>query len=136
MGDGNRGEVRRLQERLAAVDRELARLHAERAALRRALAGTDLASTADAAGRVGTDRWADPWDAVSPAELAVTGLVAQGLGNREIARRLRLSHYTVETHLKHVFSKLGVASRAELAASATRRALGEDGEPGRRAGHW
>ncbi len=47
-------------------------------------------------------------------------LVAGGLGNREVAERLYLSRYTVETHLKHVFAKLGVGSRAELAALAAR----------------
>jgi DNA-binding CsgD family transcriptional regulator len=50
----------------------------------------------------------------------VARLVADGLGNREVAERLYLSRYTVETHLKHVFAKLGVSSRAELAALAPR----------------
>jgi DNA-binding CsgD family transcriptional regulator len=47
-------------------------------------------------------------------------LVAGGLANREVAERLYLSRYTVETHLKHVFTKLGVSSRAELASLAPR----------------
>jgi hypothetical protein len=44
----------------------------------------------------------------------------RGLGNREVAERLFVSRYTVETHLKHVFAKLGVSSRAELAAVTPR----------------
>jgi len=51
----------------------------------------------------------------------VVRLAAEGHGNAEIAARLCLSRYTVETHLKHVFAKLGVKSRAELAALATRQ---------------
>ena len=45
-------------------------------------------------------------------------LAAKGLTNGEVAAQLFLSRYTVETHLKHVFAKLGVESRAELAALA------------------
>ena len=48
-------------------------------------------------------------------------LVAEGLTNIRIAQHLCLSRYTVETHLKHVFIKLHVTSRAALAAEAVRR---------------
>ncbi len=57
---------------------------------------------------------------MTDAERRVAQLVAEGLANREVAERLFLSRYTVETHLKHVFAKLGIASRAELAAVARR----------------
>jgi pimeloyl-ACP methyl ester carboxylesterase/DNA-binding CsgD family transcriptional regulator len=60
------------------------------------------------------------WEALTDAERRVAQLVAGGLANREVAERLFLSRYTVETHLKHVFAKLGVSSRAELAAVAPR----------------
>jgi pimeloyl-ACP methyl ester carboxylesterase/DNA-binding CsgD family transcriptional regulator len=60
------------------------------------------------------------WEALTGAEQRVAQLVAGGLANREVAERLYLSRYTVETHLKHVFAKLGVSSRAELAALAPR----------------
>jgi pimeloyl-ACP methyl ester carboxylesterase/DNA-binding CsgD family transcriptional regulator len=65
-------------------------------------------------------RPATGWEALTDAEWRVAQLVADGLGNREVAGRLYLSRYTVETHLKHVFAKLGVSSRAELAAVAPR----------------
>jgi pimeloyl-ACP methyl ester carboxylesterase/DNA-binding CsgD family transcriptional regulator len=60
------------------------------------------------------------WEALTGAERRVAQLVAGGLANREVAERLYLSRYTVETHLKHVFARLGVSSRAELAALAPR----------------
>jgi DNA-binding NarL/FixJ family response regulator len=55
-------------------------------------------------------------------------LVADGLTNKAIAEALHLSRFTVETHLKHVFSKVGVSSRTALAAQFVRRGvlLGED----------
>jgi DNA-binding CsgD family transcriptional regulator len=58
-------------------------------------------------------------DDLTPQELVVTRLVAQGLTNREVAAQLFLSTNTIETHLRHVFQKLGVRSRTELAAKFT-----------------
>ena len=58
------------------------------------------------------------WPALTEGEWRVVALAAQGHTNAEIADRLFLSRYTVETHLKHVFAKLGLRSRAELAAIA------------------
>jgi DNA-binding CsgD family transcriptional regulator len=61
------------------------------------------------------------WEALTPAELAVVALVAEGHTNVEIAERLFVSRRTVATHLEHVFTKVGVRTRAELAAMAARR---------------
>lgn len=58
------------------------------------------------------------WGALTEAERRVAHLVAEGLANREVAERLFISTYTVETHLKHVFGKLGVDTRSELVALA------------------
>jgi DNA-binding CsgD family transcriptional regulator len=58
------------------------------------------------------------WAAVTTAELAVARLVAEGLTNREVAERLFVSQHTVNSHLRHVFSKLGINSRVELARRA------------------
>jgi DNA-binding CsgD family transcriptional regulator/broad specificity phosphatase PhoE len=55
--------------------------------------------------------------ALTPAEERVAALVAEGKTNREVAVALFLSDRTVEGHLTHVFSKLGVRSRSELARS-------------------
>jgi DNA-binding NarL/FixJ family response regulator len=46
--------------------------------------------------------------------------VAKGLTNRQIALQLSVSRRTVETHLSHIFAKLGFTSRVELATAATR----------------
>jgi len=61
------------------------------------------------------------WGSLTPTELQVVELVAQGLTNPEIGRRLFIGSGTVKTHLAHVFAKLNVRSRAELAAAASRR---------------
>jgi DNA-binding CsgD family transcriptional regulator len=52
---------------------------------------------------------------LTPAERRVAALVAEGRTNREVAAALFLGERTVETHLSHVYAKLGVRSRAELA---------------------
>ena len=58
------------------------------------------------------------WAAMTAAELAVARLVAEGLTNREVAERLFVSPHTVSSHLRHVFSKLCITSRVELARVA------------------
>ena len=63
------------------------------------------------------------WDSLSPAEMRVVQLVTEGLTNPQIGERLFISRRTVQAHLSHIFAKLGVASRAELAAQAARREL-------------
>ena len=55
------------------------------------------------------------WAALTDSELAVVRLIAQGLTNRETAVRLFVSPHTVNSHLRHAFTKLGVNSRLELA---------------------
>jgi DNA-binding CsgD family transcriptional regulator len=62
------------------------------------------------------------WASLTPAELDVVRLVSEGLGNKEIATRLFISPRTVETHLTHLYTKLGLASRVQLAQEAARHA--------------
>jgi DNA-binding CsgD family transcriptional regulator len=58
------------------------------------------------------------WASLTEREQAVAALVTAGCSNPEIARRLYISRETVQTHLKHIFGKLGVDSRTALAALA------------------
>ena len=62
------------------------------------------------------------WEALTPTEIAVSELVAEGLTNPEIGARLFVSRRTVETHVAHVFRKIDCVSRSQLAAEFTRRA--------------
>ncbi|TDC50292.1 LuxR family transcriptional regulator [Jiangella ureilytica] len=69
-------------------------------------------------------RPASGWASLTPTELEVVALVAEGFSNPEIAARLLMGRGTVKTHLAHVFSKLEVANRTELASLASARARG------------
>ena len=51
---------------------------------------------------------------LTPREEQVVALVAEGLGNREIARELNLSQHTIKKYLYRIFEKLGISSRVEL----------------------
>jgi DNA-binding CsgD family transcriptional regulator len=62
------------------------------------------------------------WGSLTPTELDVVRLVSEGLTNNDIAARLFISPRTVQTHLTHVYTKLGLTSRVQLAQEAARRA--------------
>jgi DNA-binding CsgD family transcriptional regulator len=59
---------------------------------------------------------------LTPAERDVVRLVSEGLGNKDIATRLFVSPRTVQTHLTHVYTKLGLTSRVQLVQEAARHA--------------
>ncbi|WP_328606953.1 AAA family ATPase [Amycolatopsis sp. NBC_00345] len=65
------------------------------------------------------------WAALTASELAVVRLIAQGLTNRETAERLFVSPHTVNSHLRHAFTKLGVNSRLELARVVAAHTVGD-----------
>ena len=78
-------------------------------------------------------RTEDGWDALTDSERRVVDLVGEGLTYREIGERLFISRRTVETHVARAFRKLGVRSRAELAAVLIER--GGDAAPLRPTAH-
>jgi DNA-binding CsgD family transcriptional regulator len=99
-----RGDAR---EQLRSALETFERLRAEPWAER---ARTELRATGE------TARKRDPstFDDLTPQELQIARLVAEGSSNKEVAAQLFLSPRTVEYHLRKVFAKLGIGSRAEL----------------------
>ena len=109
-------EVRRLRQELGDGDFEVA--HRE---------GGDLALDAAVEyarrGRGRRGRPSSGWESLTPTELEVVKLVAEGLSNPQIAERMFISRKTVTTHLTHVFAKLDLPSRAALSAEAVRQGV-------------
>jgi DNA-binding CsgD family transcriptional regulator len=69
-----------------------------------------------ASGETSRARTPEARDQLTPQELQIARMAAEGLTNREIGQKLYLSHRTVGAHLRRVFQKLGVASRRHLPA--------------------
>jgi predicted ATPase/DNA-binding CsgD family transcriptional regulator len=103
------------------------------AGLRQALGGSSFDAAASEGARLTLDqavayarrargrrgRPSTGWASLTPTELDVVRLVADGLTNPQIGARLFMSRGTVKTHLSHIFTKLGTTNRTELAAAAT-----------------
>ncbi len=60
------------------------------------------------------------WNSLTPAEQKVVALAAEGLTTRQIGDRLYISSFTVGSHLRHVYQKLGINSRVQLTTAAIR----------------
>ena len=73
-------------------------------------------------GRGQRKRPASGWASLTPTERDVVRLVSEGLGNKDIATRLFDSPRTVQTHLTHIYTKLGLTSRVQRAQQAARHA--------------
>jgi DNA-binding CsgD family transcriptional regulator len=61
------------------------------------------------------------WESLTPTELEVVRRAAAGLTNPQIAEQLLIARATVKVHLSHVYAKLGVRNRSQLAAAAAKR---------------
>ena len=88
-------------------------------------AGSELLATGEKARR----RIAKTRDDLTPHERQIAELARDGLSNADIAARLFLSRRTVEWHLRHVFSKLGIRSRRQLEGALQ---ASDSGSPRRR----
>jgi DNA-binding CsgD family transcriptional regulator len=62
------------------------------------------------------------WASLTDTERRIADLVAQGLSNREVASQLFLSAHTVAFHLRHIFWKLDISSRVQLARMVAEQA--------------
>ena len=71
-------------------------------------------------GRGQRKRPASGWGSLTPTERQVVQLLSEGLANNDIAARLFVSPRTVQSHLTHVYTKLGLSSRVQLAQEAAR----------------
>ena len=72
---------------------------------------------------------ASPADGLSTREREVLALVAAGLPNKQIARRLEISEKTVKAHLTSVFRRIGVTDRTQAALWAERNGLSPSDRP-------
>ena len=82
-----------------------------------------LPNLVDALRRLSAPAAQSPADTLTTRELRVIGAVVEGRTNRDISQELGISEQTVKNHLTHIFDKLGVSSRLELALYAIERKL-------------
>lgn len=110
---GYQAAVAALRNAMGDIDFDVA--WAEGAAL-----STDEAIAYAQRGRGERKRPARGWASLTPAELDVVRLIRDGLANSDIATRLFVSPRTVQSHLTHVYAKLGLTSRVQLAQEVAR----------------
>jgi two-component system, NarL family, response regulator YdfI len=96
---------------LAAVGQGLVVLHPER------MVGARTSQVAE------TEEAAELLEALTSREKEVLRMLAEGLGNKQVAARLEISEHTAKFHVASIFGKLGVSSRAEAVAMGMRRGL-------------
>jgi DNA-binding NarL/FixJ family response regulator len=92
------------------------------AAIRSAAKGESALSPSVATRVLGRMR-APAEEALSPRELDILTVVARGLSNKDIGRRLHISEATVKTHLLRIFAKLGVDDRTAAVTAALERGI-------------
>ncbi len=107
---------------VAQVRQEMGEADFDAAWAEGAALSTDEAIAYAQRGRGERKRPTSGWGSLTPTERDVVRLVSEGLANSDIAARLFISPRTVQTHLTHVYAKLGLASRMRLVQEAARHA--------------
>ncbi len=98
--------------------------------LRRVAAGENLVDPADLARRARSGS-ADPrLSALTPQERRILTLIAEGLTNRQIGERLRISEKTVKNHVTQILGKLGFSRRTQAAVFAVEKRHSAPRRPG------
>jgi len=118
------GERLRRAKRRSDARRKLTEAHDELDRLGSTLWASRAQAELAATGLRPRRRGPSAHDTLTPQERNVAELAAEGLSNRDLAASLFVSTNTIETHLRHIFQKLGVRSRVELA-----RAMNGAAEP-------
>ncbi len=118
-------DIRDYEESVRAVRANLEPSALERAWAEGETMTLDEAVAYVARGRGERKRPSSGWKSLTPVETDVVRLVAEGLTNPVIGKRLFISPGTVKNHLSHVFAKLGISTRSELAAEAAHRKVSE-----------
>ncbi len=73
--------------------------------------------------RLQQDGKEDSYDALTPREREILQMIAEGQANKDVANKLNLSLYTVETHRGNILQKLGLRSAAEVVLYAVRKGI-------------
>jgi DNA-binding CsgD family transcriptional regulator len=112
-----------LAESVVALDAALGAEGRDRACAEGEALSLEDACDYAARGRGARKRPATGWAALTATEARVAALAAEGLTNAQVGEQLFISRHTVDSHLRHIYAKLGVSTRAELATRVAR----EDG---------
>ena len=116
-----RSGVKAIIPRDSGMDEILAAITAAQAGL----VLLDPAVTQNLAARIPTSHAQSPptLDALTPREIEVLRMLAEGLGNREMGTRLGISDHTVKFHISSILDKLGAATRTEAVTMGIRRGI-------------